>query len=381
MKIFILQSDLLNPLQAVSRSISPKPQLPVLHNILLQTEKDYLKISATNLEVGVIKKVPAEILEEGELTVPAKIFSEIISSLSGERISLEVSGEQLKITTPTFSGVLNGIAANEFPVIPLSSDQSISFPADTLQQSLPQISFSAAIDEARPTLTGIFTHMKDNQLEFVATDGFRLAHKKITLPNSNNHSFKFLIPRRTFEEVVRLISEDIKSGNDNSTVEISTAENQNQMVFQIGTTQLSSRLIEGNYPTWEKIVPTQFIFSIELDRQDLIKAIKLASVFARDAANIVKLELTKDKMEISSESHDLGQQKTELEIKTDKDINESDSKEAFVIAFNNKYLLDALQNCHSKEIKIHFSGSLSSALIRPMEEEGLEYVVMPIRIS
>ncbi len=154
MKVFILHSDLYSPLQAVARSIAQKPQLPVLVNVLLQTEKDYLKISATNLEIGVIKKIPAEVLEEGELTIPAKVFTEIINSLSGERITLESSGDQLKIETSHFSGILNGISATEFPTIPLSSEKSITLDGTLLQTSLPEIAFAAAIDEARPILTG-----------------------------------------------------------------------------------------------------------------------------------------------------------------------------------------------------------------------------------
>ncbi len=379
MKIYILQSDLIGPLQSVSRSIALRPQLPVLNNILLQTERDQLKISATNLEIGVIKQVTAEILEEGAITVPAKIFTEIINSLSGERINLDVSGDQLKISTAAFSGTLNGISAAEFPAIPLSSDESLEISADLIQSSLPQIAFASAVDEARPTLTGIFTQIKDNSLELVATDGFRLAHKKVRTSEKSPHSFKFLIPRRTFEEVVRLIGEDLKSSNSEQLVAISTSENQNQIVFQIGSTQLSSRLIEGNYPTWEKIVPTTFQTHIEIDRNDFIKAIKLASVFARDAANVVKLELEKNKIQILSESHDLGAQKTSLDIQSYEEVG--DKKEKLIIAFNNKYLLDPLTSCHSKTVKISFSGNLSPAIISPLDEEGLQYVVMPIRIS
>ena len=378
MKLYILQSDLIGPLQSVSRSIALRPQLPVLNNILLQAEKDTLKISATNLEIGVIKQISAEIMEEGSLTVPAKIFTEIINSLSGERINLEVSADQLKISTTGFSGTLNGIPSAEFPTIPLSSDESLDISAELLQKSLPQIAFASAIDEARPTLTGIFTQIKDNSLELVATDGFRLAHKKVKTTHKNPHSFKFLIPRRTFEEVVRLIGEDLKSVNPEELISISTSENQNQIIFQIGSTQLSSRLIEGNYPTWEKIVPTTFQQHIEVDRNDFIKAIKLASVFARDAANVVRLEVDKSKMRIFSESHDLGAQQTDLDIEN---VEEPTQKEKLVIAFNNKYLLDPLSSCHSKTVKISFSGNLSPAIITPLEEEGLEYVVMPIRIS
>jgi DNA polymerase III subunit beta len=372
MKLFVLHTDIYGPLQAVSRSIAVKPQLPVLSNVLIQTEKDYLKISATNLEIGVIKKIRAEVLEEGEITIPAKIFAEIINSLSGERICLESSADQLKISTENFSGVLNGIAATEFPTIPLSSEKSITINGELLHTSLPEISYAAAIDEARPILTGILTQIKDHTIEFVATDGFRLAHKKMTLPKENSLNFKALIPRRTFEEVVKLINEDLK-GEKSSEISISTSDNQNQMIFTIGSTQLSSRLIEGNYPVWEKIVPQTFVTTSVIDRADLIKAIKLAAVFSRDAANIVKLNVEKDKIKVLSEARELGQQETDLEVTSE--------GEQLQISFNNKYLLDALSNCTAKEVTIKFSGNLSPALIVPNGEDGLEYVVMPIRTS
>ncbi len=199
-----------------------------------------------------------------------------------------------------------------------------------------------------------------------------MAHKKVPLPNAGATSFKALIPRRTFEEAARLISEDLK-GETNAEIIIATSENQNQMIFSINTTQLSSRLIEGNYPVWEKIVPHTFVTEVVMNRTDLIKAVKLASVFARDAANVVKLNIEKTKVKIVSEAQELGQQETELEA--------SVSGEELLIAFNNKYLLDALSNCNAKDITLKFSGNLSPTLIVPNDQEGLEYVVMPIRTS
>ncbi len=375
MKVIITHADIYGPLQSVSRSISAKPQLPVLNNVLIQADSGILTISATNLEIGIIKKMKAEVVEAGDITVPAKILTEIISSLSGEKITFESSLDQLRITTPNFSGTLNGISATEFPTIPLSSENNFPINAQILQQSLPQIAFASAIDEARPVLTGIFTEIKDNHLQLVATDGFRLAYKKVTFTDEKKQNFKSLIPRRTFEEVIKVISEESSHVENDKELNliISTSENQNQMIFQIGNTTISSRLIEGNYPTWERIVPTTFQSFITVDRQDFIKAIKLASIFARDAANIVKMDISKDKIKVLSEARELGQQETDLDAKIE--------GEPLIIAFNNKYLLDALNNCHSKEVKLNFSGNLSATLIQPLDEEGLEYVVMPIRIT
>ncbi|KKQ07688.1 MAG: polymerase III subunit beta protein, partial [Candidatus Daviesbacteria bacterium GW2011_GWB1_36_5] len=254
MRVKIQQSDLLPVLQSVSRSVGVKSTLPVLANILIQTQSGKLKLSATNLEIGVVERVNCEILEEGEITIPARTFLEIIQALPSEEIDIEATPEILKITAKNFSANLNGIQASEFPTIPLSSEKSVDIKADILKTSIPQLSFAAASDEGRPVLTGILTELKKDSLELVATDGFRLARKTVKLEGSQDLSLRVLIPRRTFEEVVRLISEQQSNGED-ETIKISTSENQNQIIFKIGLTEVSSRLIEGNFPSWEKIIP------------------------------------------------------------------------------------------------------------------------------
>lgn len=377
MKIKILQQDLLPVLQAVSRSVGVRSTLPVLANILIRTENNRLKLSATNLEVGIIKTVNTEVYEEGELTVPAKTFLDIIASLTGETLEIESKSEQLKISTQKFNATLNCIPANEFPVIPISSDKPILVNSTVLLNTLPLITFSAASDDGRPVLTGILTEIKKDSLEFVATDGFRLAHKhtkinpdttKVDLKEKNN--LRVLIPRRTFEEVARLISED-SSGEEN--IEISTSENQNQMVFKIGDTQLSSRLIEGQFPVWEKIVPQKFENRTIIDRVELLKACKLAAVFSRSEANIIKISAFEKKIVLSSEAKEVGGQETQLEADTE--------GSEISIAFNSKYLIDILSALSCLQVSIEFSGNLSPALVKPIGEEGLEYVIMPIRLS
>jgi DNA polymerase-3 subunit beta len=370
MRLKIQQSDLNGPLQAVSRSVGIRTTLPVLANILLQAQGNKLILSATNLEIGVIKTINASVEEEGELTVPAKTFQEIISSLGGMELTLESGGEQLRISAKKFNVTLNGISSAEFPAIPLAADKAASVQASVLKDSIPQIAFAAAADDGRPVLTGILTEITKHTLELVATDGFRLAHKKMNLESVTDQPFKSLIPRRTLEEVVRLIGEDIEK-SDSGLVEIGTSEN--QIIFKVGDTQVSSRLIEGNFPSWEKIVPTDFQNITHIDRVDLLKAVKLASVFAKTEANVIKLEVLDGKIKISSQAREVGEQETEIEAQT--------GQNPIQIAFNAKYLTDALSSVSSEKVRIEFSGNLSAALIKPEGIEGLEYVIMPIRLS
>jgi len=371
MKVSILQQDLAPALSAVSRSCGVRSQLPVLGNILISATNGMLKLSATNLEVGIIKSIKAEIDEEGEVTVPAKTLVEVIGNLSGEKIEFVASADQIKITTPSFSSTLNGIPASEFPSIPLSGQSSIIVDAKVLLKSLPQVIFSAAVDEGRPILTGILTEINDNKLQLVATDGYRLAHKVVTLgnnPTKDPVNFRALVPRRTFEEVVRIIGED-----NALEVEISTSDDGNQLIFSFGQTQLSSRLIEGQYPAWEKIVPTELKATIVIDRSEILKAVKLASVFARSESNVVKIQNLSNKLILSSEAKELGSQKKELEVKSEGEDVE--------IAFNTKFLQDALSAILTNQVELKLSGSLSAAILKPIGEDGIEYIIMPVNLS
>lgn len=366
MKFSILQQDLWPSLQAVSRSCGVRSQLPVLSNILLRTSKGRLEISATNLEIGVVKSIKAEIGEEGEITVPAKTLVEVVGNLSGEKIEFAATADQMEIATPSFSSKINGIPAAEFPNIPLAGKETVIIDPGALTSSLPQVTFAAASDDGRPILTGILTEIKDKMLQLVATDGYRLAHKTVSLEKGS--AFRALIPRRTLEEVARLMGEEKIDD-----VQISTSEDQNQVIFSFGNTQISSRLIEGQFPAWEKIIPTGAKARIVVDRVEALKAVKLASVFTRSEANVVSLQNLPNKLVLTSAAKEVGSQKKEVEAQGE--------GEEIQITFNTKFLIDALSAANSTQVIIELSGPLSAAIIKPMGEDGLEYIVMPVNLS
>lgn len=366
MKFDILQQDLLQPLQSVSRSCGIHSTLPVLDNILLSCEGKRLKVAATNLEIGVIKFVAVEDGAPGEITVPGKTLVDLISGLGQSRITLESEGEILTVTSGKFKASLNGISAAEFPAIPLSANPGIGFPRDVFLSSA-KVLFASASDEGRPVLTGILVDVKDSKLDFVATDGFRLAHRQIPLP-APSPRFKSLIPKNTFEEVLRIISEQ-----DVDEVSIAVSENQNQAVFTLGQTTVSSRLIEGQFPAWEKIIPQKIVSRALIEKDSLIQAIKLASVFAKNEANTVVLTAKKGSLRLESNAKELGSQENEIEGEVE--------GEEIQIAFNTKFLLDAISNIPTSTVSIEFSGTLSASIVKPIGEEGLEYIVMPVRLS
>jgi len=365
MKISLLQQDLLPILQTVSRSVGVRSTLPVLDNILLSTDGSKLKIAATNLEIGVIKSIPIEVIEPGEVTVPAKTILEIVSSLKQASIEIVSQGEILEIKSGNFQAKINGISSNEFPVIPQSEGVGVTFPTKILS-SVSQILFAGAVDEGRPVLTGILVQSTNGLLDFVATDGFRLAHRQIKLDKGETN-FKSLIPKRTLEEVVKIISEE-----DIEEVTMNTSPNQNQIVFNIGQVILSSRLIEGNFPAWEKIIPQEITTRIIVDKDEILKATKLATIFSK-AEGFVVFKIGEGKLVLSSAAKELGSQENEV----DGTIEGQDLE----VAINGKFLVDALSNSPATQIMVEFSGSLTPLLIKSVGVEGLEYVIMPVRVS
>lgn len=366
MKFTVLQQDLLPSLQAVARSVGVRSTLPVLDNILLSIENGKLKIAATNLEVGVIKYLNIEVENQGEITVPAKTLVELVAGSGQNKLTIETEGEVLHLQSGKLKAAINGISATEFPAIPLASGAGISFPKEVLLNS-SQILFASAVDEGRPILTGILMEVSDGRLDFVATDGFRLAHRQLDLPK-NQDKFRSLIPRRTFEEVLRLISEE-----DVEEVNIATSQNQNQAVFSLGSTVVSSRLIEGQFPAWGKIIPQKIVSRAIVEKEELLKAIKLAAIFAKNEANIVVLTTKQGILKLESHTKEVGSQENEIEGEIE--------GEELKIAFNTRFLLDAVSNSPSTQIMLEFSGPLSASLIKPVGVAGLEYIVMPVRLS
>lgn len=378
MKFTILQQDLLPTLQSVSRSCGVRSTLPVLNNLLLSVLGKKLKVAATNLEVGVIKSVPIIEGEDGEITVPAKTLVDLISGLGSSQVNLQTEGEILTISSDKFKASINGISAQEFPAIPLAKDTGISFPKKVFLAS-SDILFAKAVDEGRPVLTGILTEVKGTKLDLVATDGFRLAHRQVQLAldgkqdQAGAEGFKSLIPGKTFEEILKIISE-----SDVEEVKVAVSENQNQVVFNLDQSIVSSRLIEGQFPAWEKIIPKEIVSRVLIDKDVLLKAVKLAAVFIRSEANTVMLTtgiLTTGEsgLTIKSQAKELGSQENEIEAEI--------SGESLQIAYNTKFLLEAVSHIPTSQVMMEFSGSLSASLIKPIGEEGLEFIVMPVRLS
>lgn len=377
MKIQVLQENLIKALNTASRSISSKAQLPILANVLLTTENNRLKIAATNLETGIAIWVGAKVEKEGAITLPSKIFQEYISSLPAGKIDLIIKENAATLSAVSFTASFNGIAANEFPSLPVGSKKVFSFPTRVLTEVIGQVAFASATDEGRPILTGVFLRKNGKSLSFAATDGYRLSVKKIELSEvisdeKEKEEFKGLvIPARTLIEVSRVVSEQSKQ--EQSLVEMSLTKDNNQAVFNFPDVELSTRLLEGDFPDYEKIIPENTTTTVIFDREELTRAVKTASIFARDSANIVRFKFSDGKAVISANSPQIGENSNEIGVKIEGEGGE--------IAFNYRFLLDLLAAIQSPEIEFGMTGSLNPGVFKIKGDPSFLHIVMPVRLQ
>lgn len=372
MKIQVLQENLNKGLVTASRSISTKAQLPVLANILLKTDQNRLQILATNLETGVVLWLGTKVIEEGEISVPAKTLSEIISSLSTGTINIETEGSNLKLSGDRYQAVLNGIPASEFPKFPSTNKESLfSFPAEKLMEGINQVAFAAATDEGRPVLTGVLLKIEEKKLSLAATDGYRLSLKVVETESQIKEPKALLLPAKTLVEVGRIITDNKTEGG--RIVQIGHTQEQNQTIFVFPEIQLFSRVIEGEFPDYEKIIPKSSSVKVILDKEEFNRAVKLVSVFARDSSNIIRFKINKETMEISANSPQVGENKFSLGAKIE--------GEEMEVAFNFRFIQGFIGAVAGNEVSLELNGPLNPVIFRSVGDDSFLHVIMPVRLQ
>lgn len=373
MKLTVLQENLHKGLSVASRFVSSRAQLPVLSNLLLTTEKGRLKISATNLETGVVLRIGASVEEEGAVTIPSRILAEYVASLPAGKLELAVKGAQLKITGGSSKADFTGLPAGEFPDMPKADEKnSLTFAGDQLRETVTQVAFAAAADEGRPVLTGVLFVLKDGELQVVATDGYRLSLKKIKADKEliDREELKkgLLLPARTLGEVARLTGEGAEG-----VIRLSITPETNQVVFGLEEATVISRLIEGEFPEFEKIIPPRGPGKVEMDKEELTRAVKTAAILARESANIIRLKPEKNSVLISSGSSQSGSNETKVEAKVE-GVSEG-------IAFNSRYLLDYLGAVDADRIVLEMSTALSPGVFTTDKDASYLHIIMPVRVQ
>jgi len=372
MKVQVLQENLNKTLSIATRSISGKAQLPILANVLFKTEEGKLKISATNLEAGITLWLGAKIEKEGEITVPAKIFTEVISSLSAGKIDLNLKENLLEVASAGYQASFNGISATEFPKLPKYAPESLfSLPSEKFLEAINQVAFAAATDEGRPVLTGVLFKLEEKRLSLVATDGYRLSLKTIEVETSAKEKISLILPARSLMELARIIL-DFKDEKE-KTLKMGFTKEQNQVVFVFPQLEFFSRVIEGEFPDYEKIIPQDFSTKVILDKESFSQVVKVVSIFARDSANIVRIKIGKEFLEMSANSPQVGENKSLLEAKV-----EGEEKE---VAFNFRFLQNYLAAVSSPEISLEMSGPLNPGVFRATDDKTFLHIIMPVRLQ
>jgi DNA polymerase III subunit beta len=367
MKIICTQDNLVRGLNIVSNIAGKNVTLPILNNILLTVKDGSLILTSTNLDIGIKSIIRGSVESDGELTVQAKLLSDYISLLQGGNIELEKKDSDLIIRAGKQETVIKGIEAEEFPIVPDVSDiKGVKLEAKDLKDTLSQVIFAASYEEIRPELSGVYFSVTDEDLTLVATDSYRLAEKKVKIGKEGKEigNINKIIPLRVLQEIVRII------GEGENKIEVGFSDN--QVVFRFKESVVVSRLIEGNYPDYNEIIPKESKTNVVIDRVELIKAVKAASLFSKSGINDILLDFNTKENEIliSAINVQLGESKASMAVEIKGENNS--------VVFNFKYLLDGLQNLSGKKIKAELTSGDSPVVLRPESGDYL-YLIMPIR--
>jgi DNA polymerase III subunit beta len=374
LKIFSLQENLKQGLALVSHISGKNINLPILNNVLIKAEEGKIKLITTNLEVGISSVIRGKIEGEGLFTVNSKIISDCINLLPNKKIGLEQSGNDLLVDCENYQAKVRGQSAEEFPLIPeVDRKNYFSAEAEEVKKAISQIIFATAMSETRLELSGVLFVFSGNNLIMAATDSYRLAEKKIKIKSNSEEDKKIIVPAKTLQELLRILSVSLGDEVEEKTSEIKFYISENQILFTYGSTELVSRLIEGQYPDYQQIIPNNSKTKISINQQELVRAVKMASLFSKTGINDVNLDFPvgKNQVVISSVSGQTGENITNLEAKVSGDDNS--------IVVNYRYLLEGLNNIEKETVKIEIIDSNTPCVIRPEQDESYVYIIMPIK--
>ncbi|MQG35318.1 MAG: DNA polymerase III subunit beta [SAR202 cluster bacterium] len=378
MKLSCLQENLSKGLAVVSRAVATRSTLPVTQNVLISTDQSRLKLSATNLEIAITTWIGASIEDEGAITLPARILTEFVNTLEGDKIdfSLPEGNGILNISSGRSKATINGIDAEEFPPIPTVLDGIRAVVnAGVLKKAISRVAFAAATEESRPVLTGVELKIEGNDFSLAAADGFRLAVQKDKLTEPIDGNIEVIIPARTMNELNRLVSDDSEE------IEVVMTPTRGQILFRSGDIEIVSQLLQGNFPNYQQLLPEEHSTRSIFDTNALQRAVRSASIFARDGSNIVRMQLVppsedddNGKALISARSEEVGDNEDVVDAES---LEGEESK----IAFNSRYLMDVLAVLDKGNVVLETTTASSPGVFKPVEDDGYTHVVMPMFVQ
>jgi len=376
MRLSCLQENLNRGLNIVGRAVATKTTLPITNNVLLASDKSRLKLVATNLEMAISYWIGAKIEDEGAITVPARLLTEFINSLPNDKVDISLSPQTktLELKCARFEARISGVDAKDFPPIPKIDDGvNTKIEVEALRQGISQVAFAAASEESRPVLTGVNAEFDGDLLTLAAADGFRLAVYKLPLATPVGQKTEVIIPARTLAELNRLAAEQEEA------VEVTVNPNKSQALFRLKDTELVSQLIQGAFPNYSQLIPQGYETRAVVDVAEFLRATRMSSIFARDGSGIVRLIVTPGtdpapgKMAVSARAEEIGENVGEIDAMVD--------GEASKIAFNAKYLGEALSALHQDQVALETTTPSSPGVIRPVGVDNYIHVVMPMFVQ
>lgn len=382
MKLTCTQENLNKALSIVGKVINKNTTLPILNNVLLKTDKKGLKLSSTNLELGVTYWIGGKIEEEGEITIPTKLFSNFISNLPNDNIEIRLRENVLSIKCNGYKTNIKGLSAKEYPIMPkIESEPIFKINSSVFKYALSQVLPAVSNSESRMELTGILldlSQIRKGKIVLVATDSYRLAEKTVVLEKSNvsEEALKTLgdinsiiIPKNTVQELVR----GLDDGDEILEVTIS----ERQVLFSFGKANMISRLIEGKYPDYKQVIPDSYKIKIEVYLKELLNAIRVASLFTNVSNNSIELKISSatKSIEVSAETSEVGSNLTKIPA----EMSVESSDENLKVVYNYKYLLDGLNSIGGEKAILNINGASAPTILKSPGKEDFVYVIMPVR--
>jgi DNA polymerase III subunit beta len=377
MKVTILQENLARGLGIVSRAVSPRSTLPVLANVMLASDEGRLRLSATNLEMGITCWIAARIEAEGSTTVPARTFVDLVNTLPGDQVALmlDAQTQTLNVRSGTSTNDIKGIDAQEFPPLPVPDmDGAVELNVIDFKEMIQQVTFAASSDEARPVLMGVLMQVEKDQITMAAADGFRLSVRTAKLASPAPQPVNIIIPARALNELARIASDG------EETIAMVVPKGRGQVVFRVKDVELVSQLIDGSFPDYQQIIPRSYKSRTLISTASLLKACKQAEIFAREGSNVARLdikaakgEMDPSEVEISATSEETGKNENIIEATVDGN--------SVLIAFNVKYLREALEIIKSPNVALETSAANAPGVIRPVGDESYLHVIMPMHLG
>lgn len=367
MNYIVLQEHLYKAVTTTSRILSGKVQLPILQSLLLEAKEQTITITGSTIETTITTTLPGKVIKPGSLCIPAKLFTDLVATLPKEQVTISAEKEIVTIVCDKTKATIPGVSGSEFPPVPTFEEKTGSvFPKASFISAVERVAIAATTDESRPMLQGVRIEGEDGKVTLVATDGYRLSME--TLPIDQLFEQPITIPSRSLYEIVKVLQEDKEAETG-----VLTETLDGQIVVRVEGTTLMTRKLEGEYPNYRRIIPTNFTTTITVGTTELKRAVKSASLFAQDSAGVIKLAIQDSNINISANTPQVGENTIAVEGEG--------SGEGCVVAINSRFLVEVLSRFPGEDVTIEASGAVAPVVFKTPQHEGFLHIIMPVRVQ